>query len=59
ALRAALPDARAVVITRAGHVSMLERHEVFNEVLEGYLDQMLAVDQDRRERGAQRAHVPR
>jgi pimeloyl-ACP methyl ester carboxylesterase len=48
ALRAALPDARAVVITRAGHISMLERHEVFNEVLDGYLDQMLAVETSRR-----------
>ena len=55
AMRAALPDARAVVITRAGHISMLERHEVFNEVLEGYLDQMLAVDDARRDRGAQPA----
>ena len=44
ALRGALPDARAVVITGAGHISMLERHEVFNEVLSGYLDQMLDVD---------------
>jgi hypothetical protein len=33
-----------VVITGAGHISMLERHEVFNEVLSGYLDQMLDVD---------------
>lgn len=43
ALRDALPDARAVIITGAGHLSMMERHEVFNEVLEGYLDQMLSV----------------
>jgi pimeloyl-ACP methyl ester carboxylesterase len=43
ALRNALPDARAVVITGAGHISMMERHRVFNEVLGGYLDQMLAV----------------
>ncbi|MGH2710416.1 MAG: alpha/beta fold hydrolase [Actinomycetota bacterium] len=41
ALRAALPEARAVVITGAGHISMLERHKVFNEVLSGYLDQIL------------------
>jgi len=44
ALRAALPDARAVVITGAGHISMLERHRVFNEVLSGYLDQTLEVE---------------
>lgn len=43
ALRAALPDARAVVITGAGHISMMERHRVFNQVLEGYLEQMLAM----------------
>ena len=53
ALRGALPDARAVVITGAGHISMLERHEVFNEVLAGYLDQMLDLDDSGT---AQRAH---
>jgi pimeloyl-ACP methyl ester carboxylesterase len=58
ALRAALPDARAVVITGAGHISMLERHRVFNEVLSGYLDQMLAVEEGRAGRGERpaRAH---
>ncbi|HVM12652.1 MAG TPA: alpha/beta hydrolase [Actinomycetota bacterium] len=40
-LRDALPDARAVVIARAGHVTMLERHEVFNQVLTRYLDEVL------------------
>jgi pimeloyl-ACP methyl ester carboxylesterase len=50
ALRAALPDARAVVITGAGHISMMERHQVFNEVLGGYLEQMLAVTARRRGR---------
>lgn len=50
ALRSALPDARAVVITGAGHISMMERHQVFNEVLEGYLEQMLAVGRGRRAR---------
>lgn len=42
ALRAALPNARAVVITGAGHVSMLERHRVFNEVLERFLAEAIA-----------------
>jgi pimeloyl-ACP methyl ester carboxylesterase len=42
ALRAALPDATAVVITGAGHVSMLERHRVFNEVLERFLAKVSA-----------------
>lgn len=55
ALRAALPDARAVVITGAGHISMMERHEVFNEVLAGYLEQMLDVERRRRERGDPRS----
>ena len=57
ALRAALPDARAVVITGAGHISMLERHDVFNELLDGYLDQMLTVEAGRRERGERPAHA--
>ena len=42
ALRAALPDAEAIVITGAGHVSMMERHRVFNEVLERYVERALA-----------------
>jgi pimeloyl-ACP methyl ester carboxylesterase len=54
ALRNALPDARAVVITGAGHISMMERHRVFNEVLAGYLDQMLAVTARRERRGRRR-----
>lgn len=57
ALRAALPDARAVVITRAGHIAMLERHEVFNDILEGYLEQMLAVEKGRRRRGERTAQA--
>lgn len=47
ALRGALPDARAVVITGAGHISMLERHRVFNEVLSGYLDDVLGMEGER------------
>jgi pimeloyl-ACP methyl ester carboxylesterase len=41
ALRASLPDGRAVVITGAGHLSMMERHEVFNEVVGGFFDEVL------------------
>lgn len=41
ALRSALPDARAVVITRAGHLSMMEQHERFDEVLGGFLAEVL------------------
>lgn len=44
ALQSALPDARAVVITRAGHLCMMERHRVFNGLLEGFLDDALATD---------------
>ncbi|MGH2677736.1 MAG: alpha/beta fold hydrolase [Actinomycetota bacterium] len=58
ALRSALPDARAVVITGAGHISMMERHQVFNEVLEGYLEQMLAVGTGRRGRRARKTSAP-
>ena len=43
ALHAALPRARAVVISGAGHLSMMERHRVFNEVLRSYLDEVLPV----------------
>jgi pimeloyl-ACP methyl ester carboxylesterase len=42
ALRAALPDGRAVVITGAGHISMMERHAAFNEVVGGFADEVLA-----------------
>jgi pimeloyl-ACP methyl ester carboxylesterase len=41
ALRAALPDARAVAIAGAGHLSMMERHRVWNEVVGGYLRSVL------------------
>lgn len=54
-LRAALPDARAVVITGAGHISMMERHRVFNRVLDGYLQQMLTTQKKRRRRGRRAA----
>lgn len=50
ALRDALPDGRAVVITGAGHIAMMEQHRVFNDVLGGYLEQMLRVTARRRRR---------
>jgi pimeloyl-ACP methyl ester carboxylesterase len=55
ALRAALPDARAVVITEAGHISMMEGHRAFNEVLVGYLDQVFGKRRASRRRGRQAA----
>ena len=55
ALRSALPDARAVVITRAGHLSMMEQHERFNEVLDGFLAEVLpAARRSRRRRASTR-----
>jgi pimeloyl-ACP methyl ester carboxylesterase len=41
ALRAALPEGRAVVITGAGHLSMMERHEVFNDLVGGFVEEVL------------------
>ena len=39
ALKRSLPDARMVVLKGAGHMAPLERHEQFNELLEGFLDE--------------------
>jgi pimeloyl-ACP methyl ester carboxylesterase len=41
ALREALPDARAVAIGGAGHVAMMERHRVWNDLLAEYLREVL------------------
>lgn len=41
ALQKALPDARAVVVTRCGHLTMLERPEIFNSLLDEFLGQVL------------------
>lgn len=40
AIRAALPDARAYVLTRAGHLAMMERHGAFNQLLREHLDRV-------------------
>jgi len=45
AMREALPDGRGYVITRAGHVAMFEQHAVFNDLLDGFLDEVLAREQ--------------
>jgi pimeloyl-ACP methyl ester carboxylesterase len=52
ALRAALPDGRAVVITGAGHLSMMERHAVFNEVVGEFVDEVLGARRGRASRAA-------
>lgn len=41
AMKRRLPDARMVVFQEAGHCAMLERHEQFNEVVEGFLAEVL------------------
>jgi pimeloyl-ACP methyl ester carboxylesterase len=52
ALRAALPDGRAVVITGAAHLSMMERHRVFNDVVGGFLDDVFGRRARRRRKAA-------
>lgn len=42
AMRRRLPDARMVVLREAGHCAMLERHEQFDQVVEGFLDEVLS-----------------
>ena len=41
AIADALPDARAIVLTRAGHVAMMERHDLFNDLFGRYLEDVL------------------
>lgn len=41
ALRDALPDARRISIGGAGHLAMLERHQVWNRVVGRYLEEVL------------------
>jgi pimeloyl-ACP methyl ester carboxylesterase len=41
AIKRRLPDARMVVFAEAGHCAMLERHDQFNEVVEGFLGEVL------------------
>jgi pimeloyl-ACP methyl ester carboxylesterase len=52
ALRSALPDARAVALSGAGHLSMLERHRIWNEVVGEYLEETLAATRPRHSRKA-------
>jgi pimeloyl-ACP methyl ester carboxylesterase len=54
ALRDALPQARAVVITGAGHIAMMERHRVFNEILTEFLEETLPRRRSRRRAAAKR-----
>jgi pimeloyl-ACP methyl ester carboxylesterase len=42
ALRDALPEARAVAIRGAGHVAMMERHKVWNEIVADHLEGVFA-----------------
>lgn len=55
AIRDALPRGRAVAIRRAGHLSMLERHAAFNEVVGAFLEEVVPPRAARgRRRGARR-----
>lgn len=42
ALKRALPDARMVLFRGAGHCTMLERPDQFNEVVEGFVEEVLS-----------------
>lgn len=45
AIRDRLPEGRAYVITRAGHMAMMEQHRIFNELLGGFLDEVFVREQ--------------
>lgn len=45
AMREVLPDGRAYVITRAGHVAMMEQHEIFNDLLDRFLSEIMLREQ--------------
>lgn len=45
AIRDRLPDGRAFVVTRAGHMAMMEQHEIFNDLLGGFLEEVLVREQ--------------
>jgi pimeloyl-ACP methyl ester carboxylesterase len=49
AMKHALPDAQMVVFKGAGHCTMLERHEQFNRVVEGFLAEHLAPERQEME----------
>jgi pimeloyl-ACP methyl ester carboxylesterase len=52
ALREGLPDSRGVAIGGAGHLAMLERHSVWNEVVGDYLEDVVPVRARRRKAAA-------
>jgi pimeloyl-ACP methyl ester carboxylesterase len=54
ALRDALPDARAVAIGRAGHIAMMERHEVWNRLVGDFLREVLPEARSRRKAASTR-----
>ena len=47
AMKRRLPDARMIVLKEAGHCAMLERHEQFNDVIEGFLAEALTQKKQR------------
>jgi pimeloyl-ACP methyl ester carboxylesterase len=54
ALREALPDARAVAITGAGHLAHMERHRVWNQVVDEFLQDVLPLRRPRRREAVSR-----
>jgi pimeloyl-ACP methyl ester carboxylesterase len=47
AMKRRLPDARMIVLEQAGHCAMLERPDQFNEVVEGFLGDVLTPKKQR------------
>ena len=45
AIRDRLPNGRAYVITRAGHMAMMEQHRIFNDLLGRFLEEVNAAEQ--------------
>jgi pimeloyl-ACP methyl ester carboxylesterase len=50
ALLKALPNARGILLTGAGHIAMMERHAAFNRAVEGFLGEVLPLEAPRRGR---------
>lgn len=44
-MREILPDARAYVLTTAGHLAMMEQHQLFDDLLEGFLTEVFPREQ--------------
>jgi pimeloyl-ACP methyl ester carboxylesterase len=47
AIKDALPDGRLVVLEGAGHMAPMERHEQFNDLVRGFLEEVLTTEPSR------------